>query len=352
MVEPTNVDSHKLMFHPERVSEFREKGDCYPIYIEVGLTNACNHKCIFCALDYLENGGTFIDKDILISNLRIMAEKGVKSIMFAGEGEPLMHKDVGLFVKKAKESGIDVSITTNGILFNQIKIEECLPHLSWARFSIDAATPENYSKIHGTKKEDFDKLMDNLRETVLFRNKNALKTTIGTQFLMISENLDEAVELAKNLKKIGVDNLQIKPYSHHPKSLNDFSVKSADSDALREEIMKLDSDNFKVLFRKSTLERIQEGIDYPECYGLPFFALVDSKGNIMPCNLYYGNPDFIYGNLYEKNFHEIWESEKRKEIIKKLKEKGVENCRKGCRLDVINRYLHRLKNPLPHDNFI
>ncbi len=352
MVEITDVDSHKLMFHPRRVSEYAEKGDCYPIYVEIGLTNACNHKCIFCALDYLENGGIFIDRDILISNLKIMGEKGVKSIMFAGEGEPLMHKDIGLFVKKAKESGIDVSITTNGILFNEAKIEECLPNLSWIRFSIDAATPENYSRIHGTKKEDFDKLMDNLKKAVLFRNKNNFKTTIGTQFLMISENIDEAIELAKSLKEIGVDNLQIKPYSHHPKSLNDFSVSPADSDNLKKEIMKFDSENFKVLFRKSTLERIQEGINYPECYGLPFFALIDSKGNIMPCNLYYGNPDFTYGNLYEKNFHEIWESGKRKEIIKKLKEKGVENCRKGCRLDVINRYLHRLKNPWEHDNFI
>ena len=27
--------------------------------------------------------------------------------MFAGEGEPLLHKDIGLFTKKAKEFGID-----------------------------------------------------------------------------------------------------------------------------------------------------------------------------------------------------------------------------------------------------
>lgn len=352
MVELTNVDSHKLMYHPERVFEWKCKGDCFPIYIEIGLTNACNHKCVFCALDYLGNGRIFINKDILTYNLSLMAEKGVKSVMLAGEGEPLMHKDIGLFVKKAKESGMDVSITTNGVLFNEKKIEEFLSYLSWVRFSIDAATPENYSRIHRTKKEDFDKLIDNLKKTVLFRNKNAFKTTIGTQLLMISENMDEAIELAKNLKKIGVDNLQIKPYSHHPESLNDFSVNHENSDILREELMKLNSDNFKILFRRSTLERIQEGINYSECFGLPFFALIDSKGNIMPCNLYYGNPDFIYGNLYEKNFHEIWKSEKRREILKKLKEKGVENCRKGCRLDVINRYLHRLKNPWEHDNFI
>ncbi len=352
MVELTNVDSHKLMYHPERVAKYIENGDCYPVYVEIGLTNACNHKCIFCALDFLENGGNFINKEILLLNLESMAKKGLKSVMFAGEGEPLLHKDVGLFVQKAKEFGLDISITTNGILFDKNKIEQCLPHLSWIRFSIDAGTSENYAKIHGTYKEDFDKLIENIKNAVKYRNDNNLKTTIGAQFLMISKNIGEAINLAEKLKEIGVDNLQIKPYSHHPSSLNDFSVNPEDSDILREEIIKLNSENFKVLFRKSAFERVQEGIDYPECYGLPFFALIDSKGNVMPCNLYYGVPEFIYGNLHEKNFQEIWEGDKRKEILEKLRKKGVAECRKACRLDVINRYLHRLKNPWEHDNFI
>ncbi|MBS3074998.1 radical SAM protein [Candidatus Pacearchaeota archaeon] len=352
MVEITNVDSHKLMYHPERVAEYKSKKDCYPIYIEIGLTNACNHKCVFCALDYLENGGIFFNKEVLLLNLKLMAEKGVKSIMFAGEGEPLLHKDIGLFVQKAKEYGIDISITTNGILFDESKIEQCLPYLSWIRFSIDAGTPESYAKIHGTNEEDFLKLMNNIQNAVEFKNNNKLDVTIGAQFLMISHNLNEAKILAEKLKEIGTDNLQIKPYSHHPKSLNDFSVGIEEQNRIRDELKHFDSENFKILFRKSTIERINDGINYPECYGLPFFVLIDSKGNVIPCNLHYGTPEFIYGNLYEKNFQEIWESERRKMIIKKLKEKGVSECRKGCRLDSINRYLHRLKNPLGHDNFI
>lgn len=346
------VDNHKLMYHPERVAEFKKKGDCFPVYVEIGLTNACNHKCIFCALDYLENEGTFIDKEVLISNLKNMAENGVKSVMFAGEGEPLLHKDVCLFVKKAKEFGIDISITTNGVLFSEEKIKECLSDLSWIRFSIDAGTPESYSKIHRAPVSDFDIIIKNLRNAVDFKEKNNLNVTIGTQLLLISSNSEEAIILAEKLKEIGVDNLQIKPYSHHPKSLNDISVKYDKSNQLKEELTKLNSDKFKIYFRSSTMERIQDGINYPECYGLPFFALIDSKGNVIPCNLYYGNPEFTYGNLYKNSFPEIWRSERRKQILQKLREKGVKECRVGCRLDPINRYLHRIKNPHPHDNFI
>ncbi|MBU4116896.1 MAG: radical SAM protein [Nanoarchaeota archaeon] len=347
-----SIDNHKLMYHPQRVAEWIEKGDNYPVYVEIGPTNSCNHKCVFCALDYLKNGKKFINTDIMISTLEEMAEKGVKSIMFAGEGEPTLHKSIGLFTKKAKEYGLDISITTNGVPFTKNKIEQCLPNLSWIRFSIDSGSPENYAKVHGTNTKDFFKVINNVQETVKLRDKNKLETTIGVQFLIIPQNINEATNLAKILKEIGVDNLQVKPYSHHPNSLNNLIVDPKQYNQLENHLMEFNSDNFEIKFRKSTIKRIEEGISYPKCYGLPFFTLIDSKGDILPCNLFYDKKEFIYGNLYEQSFSEIWKGKKRQEVLKKINTKGTENCRKGCRIDPDNRYLHRLKNPLPHDNFI
>src|SRR3989344_2676009 len=99
------IDSHKLMFHPERVAEWEKNGDCFPIYVEVGTTNRCNHQCTFCALDYLEKGGHEIETGMLLENLEDMAEHGIKSMMFAGEGEPLMHKNINWFVRHANGLG-------------------------------------------------------------------------------------------------------------------------------------------------------------------------------------------------------------------------------------------------------
>ncbi|MBR9704341.1 radical SAM protein [Candidatus Pacearchaeota archaeon] len=352
MAKEFYVDSHKLIYHPKRISDFKENGDCYPIYVEFGLTNACNHKCIFCALDFLTFGGKFIDKDVMLKALKDMADNGVKSVMFAGEGEPLLHKDIGLFAKTAKNLGLDVSITSNGVLFNEDKIKELLPNLTWIRFSIDAGTKEGYAKIHGTDIKDFDKLLNNLKKAVKFKKENNLDVTIGSQFLMIPQNMHEGAILAGILKEIGLDNLQLKPYAIHPKSINNLSKDNYDLDKLHEEVMKFDSDDFRVLFRKETLDRLKQGFVYNECHGLPFFALVDSKGNIIPCNIFYDDPDFYYGNLNEKSFSEIWRGNNRKEVIEKIKNKGIHNCRIGCRLDPINRYLQRLKNPHIHDNFI
>jgi len=352
MKEITNVDSHKLMYHPDRVIHWQKFNDCFPIYVEIGLTNACNHKCIFCALDYLENGAKFIDTSVMISTLKNMAEHGVKSIMFAGEGESTLHKDIGLFVQKAKQLGMDISITTNGVPLTPEKIQQCLPHLSWIRFSVDSGTPENYSKIHGCPSEDFEKLINNIKQCVELKKQNNLNITIGLQFLVIPYNIGEAIKLAERLREIGVDNLQIKPYSHHPQSDNNLIINSEEYNKLEQELKQFNTETFKILFRKATAKRIEKETPYNQCHGLPFFTLIDSKGNVFPCNMFYNNPEFTYGNLYEKSFSDIWRSNGRKEILSKLKQKGIQECRKGCRLDAVNRYLDRLNKPGPHDNFI
>lgn len=344
------IDNHKLMYHPKKIAQWLETGDCYPVHIEIGITSRCNHRCLFCALDFLEHKED-IDTQVMINALEEMGKKGVKSVMFGGEGEPLLHKDISLILRKAKEYGLDSAITTNGIFFDKEKIEQCLPYLSWIKFSVDAGTPSSYAKIHGTTESNFYKLLENIKNAVEYKKQNNLKSTIGTQFLMIPDNLNEAILLTEKLKEIGVDYLSIKPYSHHPRSFNNFVINLEKYNEIEEELKKFNTDSFKVFFREETIKRIQEGNIYQDCYGLSFFCLIDAKGNVIPCNLFYENPEFSYGNINEQSFSRIWEGEKRKQVLEKIRKKGIKDCRAGCRCDVINRYLERLKFPLAHDNF-
>ncbi len=84
MSDKIKIDSHKLIFHPEIVSRWKNGENIYPIELEIGLTNACNHRCIFCAVDYTGYKPTIMDKEVLIRNLEEISEKGVKSIIYAG----------------------------------------------------------------------------------------------------------------------------------------------------------------------------------------------------------------------------------------------------------------------------
>lgn len=346
------IDFHKLQDHPGRVAEWQQQGDCFPIYVEIGLTNRCNHRCVFCALDWLERDGVDIDREVLVRALADMADHGVKSIMFAGEGESLLHRDAPLFIQTASSQGIKVAVTTNGVPMTPDKVETCLPHLSWIRFSVNAGTAEQYAAIHQAQASDFERVLANIRYAVEFKRKNNLKVDIGVQMLLLPEAHDGGLRLAKLVKEAGVDNFQLKPYSQHPSSSNRYYLDYQQYLHLEPELKEFESDSFSVFFRSDTMQRLADAADYGFCHGLPFFALVNAHGQIIPCNLFYNDPEFIYGDLSKNSFAEIWTGGQRKKVLEAMKRRHSKECRQGCRLDAINRYLQRVVSPEERDDFI
>jgi len=347
-----DVDNHKLIYHPQRVSDWLKTGDCFPLYVEIGLTNRCNHRCIFCALDWFEKKPIDIDTDVIKKALHEMAECGVKSVMFAGEGEPLMHKDISEIVPYAKQQGLDVAITTNGAMFDREKLEKILPSLSWVRFSVDAGTPVTYKKIHRGGSRDFEKVLMNLRDAVAIKRRDNLSVVIGVQFLLIPDNLDDLETFIQIFKEIGVDNVQIKPYSQHPLSKNRYTIEYSQHQSIEDKVRKFETPEFQVIFRSQTAKRLMKKRPYHECYGMPFFTLIEADGSVIPCMMFYRQPEFCFGNLNEQSFASIWTGKTRKTVLRKLTKQTIDHCRDGCRLDAINRYLYDLKNPHPHVNFI
>lgn len=346
------VDSHKLIFHPDRVAEWLNTGDCPPIYVEIGLTNRCNHRCIFCALDWLEKKPVFIDADILKERLSEMREYGVKSVMFAGEGEPLLHPRAAEIIEHAYHAGLDVSVSTNGVLFSPEMARRILPCLKWIRISVDAASPDVHHLIHQGKESDFDVIYSNIRNASLIKKEKDFSVIIGVQLLIIPENVHEIVSFTRVFAESGADNVQIKPYSKHPLSINRFVIDPASLAGIEEEVLAFERESFQVIFRTGTIERLSEERPYDHCFGLPFYALIEADGSVIPCNLYHENKEYTYGNCITNTFADVWGGLQRKSVMKKMQDEGISRCREVCRLDPINRYLHTLKHPHQHVNFI
>ncbi len=138
------IDSHKLMYHPEKVALWRLSGDIdAPIYMEVSPSGVCNHRCIMCALDFMGYKKEFISHAGLIDFLKDASSAGLKSVMFAGEGEPFLHPFFAKIVQDAS-TFIDVSITTNGVFFNDP--EAIIPYCKWIKVSINSGNAQNYAK--------------------------------------------------------------------------------------------------------------------------------------------------------------------------------------------------------------
>ncbi len=364
MTDKYSIDSHKLIYHPARVSKWYEAKDdwaklkkIYPIYVEISPYGGCNHRCTFCALDYMGYENIGLEFDTLKSTITNMAEKGVKSVMFAGEGEPLLFKDLDLIVEHCKQVGIDSSLTTNFVPLNKNNIQKCIENCSWIKVSLNAGSAKTYAQVHQTKEVDFHRVMDNLKYALEYRKKNNLACTVGVQMLLLPENKDEAKVLASKCKDLGADYLVIKPYSQHLSS-DTHKYENIDYSQMmdiEEELVGFNDENFNVVFRANTIKKhIQKRQSYDKCYATPFFwGYIAADGKVFGCSAYLGKDEFCYGNIYDNSFEEIWESDKRKQSYNYVKnDLDIKNCRLNCRMDEVNRYLWDLKNPNPHVNFI
>ncbi len=356
MSDKYRIDSHKLIYHPERVNEWLQSGDCYPIYIEFGPSGICNHRCTFCGLDFIGYKERFLALEMLQERLPEMGKLGVRSILHSGEGEPLLNKDLPEIIRIGKESGIDQAMATNAGLLTSEVSAKILPHMEWIKVSIAGGDATSYAKIHQVGENEFDKVITNITKAVEIKRSNNLKCTIGMQMLLLPENQESAISLAKIGRDIGVDYLVIKPFSQQLASKNTQykDIKYKDTKKLEVELAKINTDKFQAIFRAATVDSWNSSsISYEKCLALPFWSHIDAGGNVWGCGNFLHDDRFCFGNLYNNSFEEIWQGEKRKKHIDMMRsEWSTSECRLNCRMDKINRYLTDLKEPITHVNYI
>jgi len=363
--DPYRIDDHKMIYHPERAARvLAVQGDwsraqtVYPIYVEIAPVGACNHRCVFCAVDYIGYKSIRLDYELLAKRVPEMGRLGVKSIMYAGEGEPLLHKEMARIVTMTKEAGLDVSITTNASVMPPRFIEDALACLSWLKVSINAGTAATYAALHQTKASDFDKVIANMTAMVRHKKDNKLNCTLGAQILLLEENYNEIETLAKICRDdVGLDYLVVKPYSQHlfskTQRYKEFDYQQFI--AYGQSLAHLNTEQFFLIFRGHTMRKFTAEDRYQRCYSVPFlWGFVMANGTVSGCSAFLLDKRFEYGNINENSFQEIWEGEGRRrgfEFI--MKELDISECRVNCRMDEINRYLHQIDTrSVPHMNFI
>lgn len=358
------IDSHKLIFHPTRVSQWlqsygdwEKEKEIYPIYVEVSPYGACNHRCTFCGVDYMGYKNIKIDFEVYKRIINEMGRLGVKSVMFAGEGEPMLHKELDLMIEETKKSGIDVAITTNFVPIKLDKMPKILENTTWIKASINAGNAKTYSQIHRTREEDFYKVLNNLEEAIKIREQIGSFCTLGVQMLLLPQNYKTAIEFAITLRDIGIDYLVIKPYSQHlfSKTREYEGLNYQEYLFLEKSLSELNHDKFSIVFRADTMRKLDGNRDfYEKCYSTPYFwGYISSNGEVYGCSCYLSDLRFAYGNINQQSFKEIWQSARRQENIKFIQNQlDIKKCRVNCRMDSINRYLWELKHSNSHINFI
>lgn len=351
------MDGHKLFWHLDRVNHWLKGERISPLHIDFGITTGCNEDCIYCygVLQGRTTGAKRFDmpKKYILRFLKDAKDVGIRSIAFIGEGENTLNNALYDALSCAKTISLDVGLATNGLKIDKYRFKGMMSSLVWIRFNISAATPNSYFKIHRVK--GIDQVVNNIKSCVNTKKKLGLKTTIGLQMVLVRENIDDIVPLAKLGRELGVDYLVIKPCSDNPrKDLNAPTRAYLDVENLLKEAETYSTEDYNVVikWRKVTNLGIKT---FKICYGTHFIINISGNGDVFPCGYFFNSRrnKFKMGNIIKTPFAEIVKSQRYWDVQKRIENVNVnKECETNCRQYYVSQFLWELKNPPPHVNFV
>ena len=97
--------------------------DARPLWAQLNITHRCNLDCAYCT-EY-DNSRGHVPHDQVARSIDKCRELGVLHVDLIG-GEPLLHPDVGAFLRRIVGHGMTTGMTTNGFLLTEPRLDELL----------------------------------------------------------------------------------------------------------------------------------------------------------------------------------------------------------------------------------
>jgi MoaA/NifB/PqqE/SkfB family radical SAM enzyme len=318
------LDYHKLGGHMDRVEAWENGERIAPVSVDMSLTRACGAMCSFCYAMVQESQERSSIKELHALNLLDdFKEIGVRSVSLVSDGESTLAKAYIPFIKHAKEIGIDVANGTNAWEWDQEKIEEVLPCLTWVRFTVAAGTPDKYaSMMYKTSKDVhvFDRAMKNISYAVDLKKRKKLSVTLGIQMVLMPNMIEDIIPFAQLGLALGVDYAVIKHCSDDEVgSLGiDYTKYEAMFEKLRlAELMSTEKTKIIVKWNK-----INDGQNFPykRVHGPQFLLQISGSGLVAPAGVFFNSKfsKFHIGNFTEERFKDIWRSERYWRVMRYL----------------------------------
>jgi len=343
--------SDKILKHLDRVNEWLQGSNPFPVTVELDMTNLCNHRCPECVANYFRVADkSALSLKIAKSIVRQLAKNKIRGLIFTGGGEPLCNPYTLEIIKLARSLGLDLGFITNGSLLNKKSAKVILDNCTWVRVSLDAASPGIFKLTHGVDGNEFNRVIEKIKLTVDIKNKVKSKCTVGLGFLTSDYSVSDMVKVTILSKKLGVDYLQFRPMQVHQGGKFDYHWTDVQDEI--SECLKYSNNGFQVLYSQHKYEMAHDerfGRHYHKCYGHQFATVISASAKMYICCHTRGYEKYCIGDLTKKNFKDIWNSKKRKDAINLI---DFRDCIPLCRDNTFNQILWNIKQPREHINFL
>lgn len=315
------LDGSKVLWHQERIKDWKEGKLIAPITIDCALTTKCSYRCVYCyGKMQCINQSDNMDKETIFNFLDDAAEIGVKAISFISDGESTCNPYLKEAILHGKANGIDMALGTNGYLLKDDELEEILPCLTYLRFNISAGEADRYAYIHGCAESCYYKVVNTIKKALEIKKKNNLSATIGLQMVLMPEFKDQIIPLTKLGKELGVDYLVIKHCSDDEEGTLGVDYSKYDEMVeLLKEAEKYTTQEYRVSIKWSKILSHGEK-KYSKCFGAPFILQMSGTGLVAPCGMFFNEKYKKYhiGNIKEKRFKDIWKSDRYLEVMRSI----------------------------------
>ncbi len=158
-------------------------------------TNFCNAHCQMCPREKMTRAKHTMGWGLFCSIVDQCLSLGVRTISVFGYGEPLIDKEIEKKVDYCSDKGLNTWVTTNASLLNRKKSYDLInAGLKNIRFSIHAASPYYYNKVHNGL--DWLNVIKNIGNFLSINNKLGRPViTHVTTIPMYDEPLEHIIDM-------------------------------------------------------------------------------------------------------------------------------------------------------------
>ena len=293
-------------------------------------TLACNLRCIHCGSTAGEKRENELTTKEAIELCYDLKKTGCRSVALMG-GEPFLRGDFWIVAQKIKELGMELSIITNGTVYNEDtfkKLRDLNPQA--VATSIDGATSETHDRIRGVK-GSFNKTLYFIEKALSFGLPVSVITTVSKLNISQLEGIKDIIKgknIAWQVQVSGIEGGRFdKKYLIDEE---EFYAVGLFLEAMRRKysVVELPLIGAHDLGYNSCIIRSIYLYDkWVGCQAGITVCGIRSNGDVIGC-LAINNDNYIEGNIRKRRFYDIWND---KDSFKYTRYFMIEDAGENCK---------------------
>jgi MoaA/NifB/PqqE/SkfB family radical SAM enzyme len=207
-----------------------------PIF-QVHPTRRCNLSCLHCYSNSSPRERDSLGSGFICEAISGARQQGYEVASFSG-GEPVLYRDLDVLLRHAKSLGMRTTVTSNGTLLNEARLERLAGYTDVLAISLDGV-PQSHDRMRDCPGA-FDRMAANLEAV------RAAGIDFGFIFTLTLHNVDEVAWAARFAVAQGAKLFQIHPLEEVGRAANVLA--GARPDALESAYAYLEAEKVRMAF--------------------------------------------------------------------------------------------------------